>query len=89
MSTMFSGQHLESNRDYILNSVYCNTEFWSSSSDKLSGYIKAQAFSILDSLFFYLRLNSSGLRLLIFHKMSEPFFVTKSLSISSGLQSTL
>ena len=64
-----SSQHLESNRDYILISVYCSTEFWSLSSDKLSGYIKAQAFSILDS-FFQLRLNSSGLRLLIFHKMS-------------------
>ena len=65
-----SSQHLESNRDYTLISVYCNTEFWISSSDKLSGYIKALAFSILDSLFFQLRLNSSGLRLLIFHNMS-------------------
>ena len=65
-----SNQHLESNRDYILISVYCSTEFWSLSSDKLSGYIKAQAFSILVSLFFQLRLNSSGLRLLIFHKMN-------------------
>ena len=36
-----SGQHLESNRDYILISVYCSTEFWSLSSDELSGYIKA------------------------------------------------
>ena len=35
-----SNQHLESNRDYILISVYCSTEFWSLSSDKLSGYIK-------------------------------------------------
>ena len=58
-----SNQHLESNRDYILISVYCSTEFWSLSSDKLSGYIKAQAFSILVSLFF-------ELRLVIFHKMS-------------------
>ena len=65
-----STQHLESNRDYILISVYCSTEFWSLSSDKLSGYIKVQAFSILDSLFFELRLNSSGLRLMIFQKMS-------------------
>ena len=58
-----SNQHLESNRDYILISVYCSTEFWSLCSDKLSGYIKAQAFSILVSLFF-------ELRLVIFHKMS-------------------
>ena len=58
-----SNQHLESNRDYILISVNCSTEFWSLCSDKLSGYIKAQAFSILVSLFF-------ELRLVIFHKMS-------------------
>ena len=38
-------------KDYILISVYLNTEFWSLSSDKLSGYIKAQAFSISDQLF--------------------------------------
>ena len=35
---------------YILISVYCNIQ--SLSSDKLSGYIKAQAFSISDSFFF-------------------------------------
>ena len=35
----------------ILNSVYCNTEFWSLSSDLLSGDIKIQAFSMLDSFF--------------------------------------
>ena len=33
-------------KDFILISVYCNTEVWNVSSDKLSGYIKAQAFSI-------------------------------------------
>ena len=33
-------------KDYSLISVYCNTEFWSLSSDSLSGYVKAQAFSI-------------------------------------------
>ena len=58
-----SNHHLESNRDYILISVYCSTELWSLCSDKLSGYIKAQVFSILVSLFF-------ELRLVIFHKMS-------------------
>ena len=35
----------------MLASVYCNTEFWSLSSDQLSRYVKAQAFSISDSLF--------------------------------------
>ena len=35
-------------KDYILISVYSNTECWSLSSDKLSGYVKAQAFSISD-----------------------------------------
>ena len=33
-------------KEYILISVFCNTELWSLSSDQLSGYIKAQAFSI-------------------------------------------
>ena len=39
-------------RTIIYISVYCNTEFWSLSSDRLSGYIKAQAFSVSDSFFF-------------------------------------
>ena len=42
---------LQQKEDYNLISVYCNTEFWSLSSDKLSGYIKAQVFSISDSIF--------------------------------------
>ena len=43
-------------KDYnkiILNSVYCNTEVWSLSSDYMSGCIKVQAFSISDSFFFF------------------------------------
>ena len=56
--------------DYVLISVYYSTEFWSLSSDSLSGYIKAQAFSILDSLLFELGHNGSGLGLMILHKKS-------------------
>ena len=48
----------------------CNIELWSLSSDKLSGYIKSQIFSISNSFFLLLALSGSGLRLMIFHKMS-------------------
>ena len=56
--------------DYVLMSVYYSTEFWSLSSDSLSGYIKAHAFSILDSLLFERGHNGFGLGLMILHKNS-------------------
>ena len=45
------------------------TVIYSQSSGELSGYIKAQAFSIW-ALFFDLGLTGSGLGLMISHKMS-------------------
>ena len=53
-------------------------------SDYLPGYIKAQAFSIKDALFFELVLIGSRLELMTFHKMSPRthhnlLLVTKSL----------
>ena len=35
-------------------SVSCNTELWSLSSDKLSGYIRPKCFQVLKRLLFYL-----------------------------------
>ena len=56
---------------------FSSKEFWCLCSDKLFDYINPQTFPILDSLFFELGLQGSGLgligygqELMIFHKMS-------------------
>ena len=60
------------------------TQYGVLESDKLPGYIKAQAFSNKDPLFFELVLTGSRLRRMTFHKMSPSthhnlLLVTKSL----------